>query len=144
MSRLWPLGYSYVGDVTFDSAAYVARYSLKKVVGERDDLDRLVMKDSGEILSAEYVTMSRRPGIGASWYGKFSSDVYPHGNRIVRGFKSRPPRYYDKLFELDNPIAFEDLKFSRQNSLDKSDNTMLRLAVKEEVTTRRLKLYPRE
>lgn len=30
LQRLWPFGYSSVGDVTFESAAYVARYSLKK------------------------------------------------------------------------------------------------------------------
>src|SRR5688572_7925162 len=33
LSRLWPLGFSSVGDVSFESAAYVARYCVQKVTG---------------------------------------------------------------------------------------------------------------
>lgn len=34
LETLWPFGHSSVGTVTFESAAYVARYILKKVSGE--------------------------------------------------------------------------------------------------------------
>ena len=42
LSKLWPHGYSTIGDVTFDSAAYVARYVLKKQLGKnsRSHTDR--------------------------------------------------------------------------------------------------------
>ena len=33
LESLWPYGFSTIGDVTFESAAYVARYVLKKVTG---------------------------------------------------------------------------------------------------------------
>lgn len=155
LTRLWPLGYSYIGDVTFESAAYVARYSLKKVVGTRDDSDRLVVEGTGEVLAPEYVTMSRgsglddpdprfRGGIGRGWYDKFSEDVYPLGNRVVRGRDMRPPRFYDNLFAVDDPGGFETMKYIRQNSVDKLDNTVARLGVKERVTMARLKLFPRD
>lgn len=29
LEKLWPYGYSTIGDVTFESAAYVARYIVK-------------------------------------------------------------------------------------------------------------------
>ena len=144
LERLWPFGHSYIGDVSFESAAYVARYVMKKVVVTRDDQDRLIMKDTGELLSREYVTMSRRPGIGATWYEKFKSDVYPYGDRVVRGRKMRPPKFYDKRYSDDDPVGFEELQFIRQNKLDKLDNTELRLLVKEKVANSRLKLFPRE
>lgn len=144
LARLWPYGHHYIGDVTFESAAYVARYVLKKVKTSRDDEERLIMKDTGEILDPEYITMSRRPGIGRAWYDRYKSDVYPLGNRVVRGRNMRPPVYYDRLFAVDDPYAFEDLQFMRENSFDKQDNTELRLSVKEKVTTARLKLFPRE
>lgn len=143
LEKLWPFGFSLIGDVTFESAAYVARYVLKKVVGDRDDLDRLVLKDSGEVLSPEYVTMSRRPGIGTSWFNKYMSDVYPRGKRVIRGRDMRPPRFYDSLYKAVDPLGFEDLKFSRLTGLDKLDNIPARLAVKEEVTVARIKLLPR-
>lgn len=34
LEELWPNGFSSVGDVTFESAAYVARYITKKITGE--------------------------------------------------------------------------------------------------------------
>lgn len=144
LTRLWPHGYSYIGDVTFDSAAYVARYTLKKVAGDRDPSDRLLMKGTGELLSPEYVTMSRRPGVGTSWYKKFVGDVYPHGYRVVRGRDMRPPRFYDNLYAVDDPVGFEDLKFRREDLFDKLDNTSYRLVVKEKVTMARVKLFPRD
>lgn len=153
LERLWPFGFHWIGDVSFESAAYVARYVMKKVVTDRDDQDRLIMKDTGEVLNKEYVTMSRGSGdrslvfdggIGSGWYKKYKSDVYPYGNRVVRGRDMRPPKFYDKLYEGDDPVGFEDLQFIRQNKLDKLDNTELRLLVKEKVANYRLKLFPRE
>jgi len=148
LERLWPFGFSLLGDVSFESAAYVARYTMKKVVCDRDGLDRLIMKDTGEILAPEYVTMSRGGrgglgGIGASWYRKFKTDVYPLGSRVIRGRDMRPPRFYDNLFAVDDPLGFEELKFLRENLLDKKDNSLARLVVKEEVAMARLKLLPR-
>ena len=144
LERLWPFGHSYIGDVSFESAAYVARYVMKKVVVSRDDQDRLIMKDSGELLSPEYVTMSRRPGVGTAWYEKFKSDVYPYGNRVIRGKNMRPPKFYDKLYAIDDPVAFESLQFDRIKDIDIKDNTVVRLVVKEKVANARLKVFPRE
>lgn len=148
LGRLWPHGYSYIGDVTFKSAAYVARYALKKI-GDWKDLERLVMKDTGEVLNPEYVTMSRGGrgglgGIGRPWYEKFKDDVYPIGNRVVRGHDMRPPRFYDALYAVEDPLGFEDLQFRRENSFDKLDNVEYRLVAKEKVTLARLKAFPRD
>lgn len=143
LEKLWNKGFSLIGDVTFESAAYVARYVLKKVVGDRDDKDRLIMKDSGEVLSPEYVTMSRRPGIGTSWFRKYMSDVYPQDVRVVRGRDMRPPKFYDGLYAQVDPMGFEQVRLDRMNSLDKKDNSALRLVVKEKVAIARLKLLPR-
>lgn len=144
LERLWPYGFHWIGDVSFESAAYVARYVMKKVVCDRDDQDRLIMKDTGEILNKEYVTMSRRPGIGANWYKRYKSDVYPYGNRVIRGRDMRPPRFYDKLYKLDDPVGFENLQDIRKSKVDIKDNNELRLLVKEKVAKYRLSIFPRE
>ncbi|AXH74125.1 MAG: replication initiator protein [Microviridae sp.] len=34
LEELWPFGFSSIGSVTFESAAYVARYIMKKITGE--------------------------------------------------------------------------------------------------------------
>ena len=34
LTKLWPFGFSSIGDVTFESAAYCSRYIMKKVTGD--------------------------------------------------------------------------------------------------------------
>lgn len=93
ISRLWPYGFHTVGAVSFESAAYVARYVLKKVNGKQADLYY-------DGLEPEYVVMSRKPGIAHDWITKFHGDVYPHDFVVVRDqFKCRPPKYYDMIYD---------------------------------------------
>lgn len=151
LEELWPFGFSSIGDVTFESAAYVARYILKKVNGiDKPFHYRSIAScdDDGVLLSKspEYTTMSRRPGIGSLWYDKFSSDVYPSDEVIVRGKQCRPPKFYDSKLELANPGLFEVIKASRVQEAIKfsDDNTPERLSVKEKVKLSKLGLYKRD
>lgn len=107
LSRLWPFGYVVEGDVTFESAAYVARYVMKKVTGELAEAHYGSRKP-------EYTTMSRRPGIGTRWFEKFKADVYPRDRVIVRGSSSRPPRFYDGLLGREDPSTLALLKIRRE------------------------------
>lgn len=130
LDRVWGNGYSSVGDLTFGSAAYVARYHLKKVGSVVSD-DHYVNPKSGELLAPEYVTMSRRPGIGASWYAKFKSDVYPRDSRVIKGVDTKPCKFYDSRYELDDPAGYRALKLRRSRLVNLDDNTEDRLIVKE-------------
>lgn len=138
LELLWPFGYSSVGDLTFESAAYVARYITKKVTGDDagNHYER-VHPISGEIYNVrpEYTTMSLKPGIGYGWFEKYSSDVYPSDFVVVRGKKMLPPKFYDKKYEISNPDEFNAIKRKRLlNSKDHADNnTTDRLKVRETV-----------
>ncbi|WNK14993.1 MAG: replication initiator protein [Microvirus sp.] len=117
LEELWPFGLSEIGAVTFESAAYVARYCLKKKTGKlaADHYTRLD-PSSGEIfeLKPEYTTMSRKPGIGAPWLQKFSTDVYPHDAVVIRGgMKVPPPRYYNKQYEVLYPDKYREIRRKR-------------------------------
>ena len=116
LDRLWPFGFSTIGDVSFESAAYVARYIMKKVTGDRakEHYER-VNPETGEVvmLQPEYTTMSRRPGIGNDWMKFYSGDVFPHGFVVLRGKKMKPPRYYDEIYEVDDPEEYARLKEKR-------------------------------
>lgn len=140
LAKLWPFGHHLIGDVTYASAAYVARYVVKKLNGEEAD-EHYVDRESGYILPSEYVTMSRRPGIGKGWFDKFKSDCFPSDFRVVNGVKMMPPRYYGSLYELDNPEGYARIKSSRKDRAERvaSDNTLARLAVKEEVKKAQIK-----
>lgn len=128
LESLWPFGFCTVGSVSFDSAAYVARYILKKVTGP-------YAESYYEARLPEYVTMSRRPGIGRDWFLKFKNDVYPNDSIILKNIKCRPPKYYDSIYDLLDPDSFAIIKRRRKLKAIElaSDNDCERLAVKEQV-----------
>ena len=148
LELLWPFGHSSIGDVTFESAAYVARYIMKKVTGKNaEEHYTEIDPDSGEITKRkpEFTKMSLKPGIGYEWYKKYTSDVYPHDYVVVRGKKVKPPKYYDKNYKIDNPYEFDELLYFREKSakLNYEDNTPERLLVKEQVTQAKLQKLKR-
>jgi len=145
---LWPFGYSSVGDVTFESAAYVARYIMKKVTGKNaKEHYTEIDPESGEITTRkpEFTKMSLKPGIGYEWYKQYTSDVYPHDYVVIRGKKVKPPKYYDKKYKIDQPYEFDELLYIREKSakLHFEDNTPERLLVKEQVAKAKLQKLKR-
>lgn len=149
LEKLWPYGNSELGDVTFESAAYVARYCVKKVTGVHAAAHYTrVDADTGEFfrISPEYTTMSRRPGIGRPWLEKYAKEVFDNDSVVMRGIEMKPPKAYDKYFEELIPEAFEDKKRARRKKAlkRKLDNTIKRLQVREKVARARVKQLKRE
>lgn len=136
LEKLWPWGFSSVGELTFESAAYIARYCLSKITGDAAEEHYKRFDHLGEYqLNPEYNRMSLKPGIGAGWLDKYTNDVYTSDYVIVNGHKTRPPKYYDKIFESRNPDRFEEIKDERIKLAQSRymDNTDERLLVKEKV-----------
>lgn len=108
LNKIWGYGHCMVGALTFESAAYVARYSTKKLTGYAGQVE---YKRRGII--PPYAVMSRRPGIGAPFYAQFNADIFPADEVISRGHKVKPPRYYlKKLKDLD-PDTYEKVTIDR-------------------------------
>ena len=127
LSELWPFGFHSIGDFSFDTAAYVARYVTKKITG-----DASIEHYKGR--KPEYITMSRRPGIGHDWYQKFKKDCYPKDFVTINdGVKLKPAKYYDRLFDKEYPEAMALIKEKREYELGKriEDFTPERLSQKE-------------
>lgn len=145
LSRLWPYGHSTLGDVTLKSAGYVARYVVKKINGDRADTHYWRLNPLTQQMvrvQPEFSTMSRRPGIAASWLTRFKSDVFPDDFVVADGKRHKPPRYYtDQLTEE------EQHQLKRRRGLHgvtkKSDNTPERLAVRETVKLAQVSLLKR-
>lgn len=138
LEQLWPYGFNTIGDVTFESAAYTARYIMKKQTGRNADKHyERVNTETGEIikLRPEYNTMSRRPGIASQWFDQYEKDVYPKDFITIRGKKLKPPKFYDRLYEHKYPEDYEKMKDKRMELMNKhwKDNTPERLKQKETV-----------
>lgn len=145
LSRKWGLGLAEVGTFSFQSAAYVARYVLKKALGPDKSRYERVDHNTGECWSVrpEYITMSRNPGIGSKWFDRWHTDVYPSDEVVYEGRKFRPPRFYDSKLPEDQ---LEGLKAARRRRAfsRREDCTPERLRVRESVAVARLGQLDRE
>lgn len=143
LESLWPFGFSSVGEVTFESAAYVARYIMKKVTGDPSAKHyKSLIASTGEIVERmpEFTHMSLKPGIGAEYQSTYAADMYPHGMVVVRGKEARTPRYYDKKFEKSDPDGYAEMCLVREkfSAARVADNTEARLLVREVVLKSRV------
>lgn len=140
LEKAWTFGYSSIGTATFQSAGYIARYSLKKVRGKKKSAHYTkIDKDTGEIIKdciPEYTAMSNRHGIGHDWFKANYKDVFPSDFIISQGSgykRLRVPRYYDKKYQEEFPVEFELIKSRRVEKASKhsDDNSYERLLVRE-------------
>ena len=85
------LGFSTIGKVTFESAAYVARYITKKIKSkDQEYLDTIYQ---GKM--REFMTTSRRPGLGNEYVHRYYKDIFNNGYIVFgKGYKAPIPRYY--------------------------------------------------
>lgn len=118
LSSVWQMGHAAVGGVTFESAAYCARYVMKKITGERAE-------EHYDGRRPEFARMSngggrrsdgsRNRGIGEPWFVRFgATDVAPGGKVVVNGHEANAPRYYMKLLQRRNPVEYERLVEERR------------------------------
>lgn len=109
----WGLGHITIGKLDFKTAAYTARYTLKKAQGEDHEYnDRLG-------IAREFVTMSRKPGLGVNYFQTHKEEIYKNDEIILPSSSKdkpnvvKPPRYFDILFSADNPRDMAKIKQQR-------------------------------
>lgn len=140
VSQLWTMGHHALGDVTFESAAYVARYCMKKNQNGKTVTD-------GRL--PEFITMSRKPGLGRGYFDKFKDELLAHDTIIVNGVPAALPRFYDvqianisETAKIGLYTSMELRKLARRRKLGnvRADSTSRRLRTREVVMLAKLKL----
>lgn len=158
LEKVWPYGFSEIGQLDYKSAAYCARYVMKKVPDKfnpehywrRSPIDGQMYE-----VEPEFALMSTKPGLGTEWFKQFSADAFPSDFLIVDGRKVKPPKFYlNKIAEGEalvlkkNRPATNQLDIKRNRKLHaqqhKEDNTPERLKVREMVHAAKIKLLKRE
>ena len=102
INAAWSHGYVMLADFSYHTAAYIARYTMKKLLS--DD-----KKD-------EFLVMSLKPGIGASYFEKNYKAIYSDDviyGKFGNSFKAPIPRYFDKLLERIDIELFTKIKSER-------------------------------
>jgi len=140
LTEIWGKGHCTVGELNYQTAAYTSRYILKKITGERAERHyERVNAYTGEIhqVAPEYITMSLKPGIGKSFYEKYESDFFPSDECPVpgKGVFPKAPKYYETIYEKQNPEQHEKIKAKRREHLLKNvdEYSTRRLTTKQKV-----------
>lgn len=153
MTETWGFGHVTIGRMTWQTAAYVARYTLKKASGDTDALYEKLG------LEPEYTVMSRMPGIGCEYLMKHSQEIYTDDEIILPALSKdkpnvqRPPKYFDRVFQEIDPKTVAKVKSRRAEvaqiiQAEKLKGTDLDeasyLALGEKLTTARCKKLIRD
>ena len=148
LEKLWVMGHSSIGDLTFESCAYVSRYIMKKINGKQEQEGHYIKElsinhETGEIvtskLTPEYITMSRNPAIAKEYFYDFMQEIANNDSILLsrKGtvYETKPPRYFDKQLEKQDPTALELIKTARlrRQRANKADNTPERCEIKAQL-----------
>lgn len=118
LERVWTKGFSTIGELTFESAAYVARYVTKKIKGKN-------VEDYYQGREPEFALMSRRPGIGKYWFDKWHEDVKKIDGMAKDRLTYMPPKYYDNIIKNTDPDKYKKIKERRKKRFKELSSDVL-------------------
>lgn len=132
IEKLWGKGRISLVACNWDTCAYVARYVVKKQKGpgSADYYEQL-----GKL--PEFVRMSRNPGIGRDYYEQHKDIIYDTDEMFLSTSKGlqvvKPAKYYDKLYDLENPEKLFEIKEQRvERAKERARQELLKTDVKAE------------
>ena len=113
IEKLWNRGRVEVEPLSWESACYTARYTVKKLgKAETDFYEKLG-------IHPEFTRMSNRPGIGAQFLEDNMERIYKSDEILIPTTDSvrhsKPPYYYDEKFDLIFPEQMAKVKENRQD-----------------------------
>lgn len=122
LSKIWKKGFVIVGEVTWETCAYVARYVTKKLKGQSGEFYQI------HNIVPPFTLMSRKPGIARKYYEEhpdFFDCSYISIATDDGGRKIYPSRYYKSLLEVDDPERFADLKLNNMVAAEFNNDARL-------------------
>lgn len=147
IQKLWPHGFSTVGELNYSTAAYCARYTIKKIGGDKAAEHYLrVHPVTGKLhqVKPEAVWPSRRPGIGYTWFQKFKSDAFPSDFLTWEGKKHPVPKFYIKLLEEEERERVKRTRRINSKGRPNEADSFRRYSAKEAVLAAKLKQLKRD
>lgn len=136
LEDIWGFGHVTIGALTYESAAYTARYATKKITGDG-------ASEHYDGRTPEYSTVSRRPGLGTAYFERYCKEMYQAGFIVHNGRKFPLPRFYREKFTEEEQSNLKE-RINREMELDAENYTLERLRVREKVAEQRLNKLTRD
>ena len=114
LTEIWGRGHVLVSELTWQNAAYTARYVLKKA---KDQFEKEFYKQMD--ITMPFTTKSNRPGLAVNYFKEHFDEIYQSDNIVLPSVGKlqnvvKPPRYCDILYKEVNPDHLEKVKLHRQ------------------------------
>jgi len=132
LDSIWTHGYCTIGDVSFSSASYVAKYAMKN-----DSHHKEIWNEIG--VEPQFCRMSRRPALALKWFEEWHQDVYPSDELFINNQKMSSIRYFDNLYASGNELLIHGIKMNRQNKVKEQITSKKQLQIKKTVKIAQLK-----
>lgn len=144
LQKIWGNGFVLIGMISFESASYVARYTMKKqgiaktkreyydVCEPDDETGALVMKTKYRTLRGkiepEFVTMSI--GIGKDYFIKNKEKIKENNGILINAKGTvklkKVPRYYRKVWEKLDWEEYENWKYHYKEHIENKINNIIK------------------
>lgn len=127
LEKIWGKGWVQINEVNEETCAYVARYILKKQKGKGS---KEYYKMLGKV--PEYTNGSRKPGLAKYFYDEHKDSIYEYDKMVIgtnNGAQQiKPSKYYDRLFDIDEPDKMEQIKQRRKELAEQRQATLNKLS----------------
>lgn len=125
LSGTWQNGFAVVAPLSWRTAAYTARYVVKKLRGEAG-----TECYDGFGVKPEFVRMSLKPGISMPWLLDHFDDVYASDSIVLPPIDGhsqvcKPPRILDQVLKERNPDLYQSIKDARSDIAIRRRDAML-------------------
>lgn len=97
LEKVWDAGFVTVSDLTSEAAGYAARYTLKKITGDKRDEYYGGREPEFQVHSI---------GLGKGWIEQYWRDVFRHDHVIFQGKECAVPTYYSKWLAKHHPEEY--------------------------------------
>ncbi|UPW41775.1 replication initiator protein [Peromfec virus RodF7_13] len=123
--KIWKKGYVVVGRLNWETAAYTARYIMKKQKGKDAEWFYKSMAKY-----PEFTRMSLKPGIGQRYYEKNKEEIYKNDEIYIPkkngGMKIKPPKAYDKKYKEEEPEKYDKIRQKRIEQKARAEKVKLK------------------
>lgn len=120
LSDIWKKGFVVIGDVTLQSAQYVARYVTKKRKGPLSATEYLLRNQV-----PEFSRVSRQPGIARKYYDVHKHEFYNYDEINEIGIsKAKPCSYFDRLYDIEEPEIMAGIKAERKRKAEEAEKAI--------------------
>lgn len=141
LSKIWGKGFAPIGEITYKSASYVCRYTMKKAglsnrhreyydVFEYDTEKEMPIPKTKyryveDQIKSEFITMSTCPGIGKAYFIENFEKIKKNNGIMIKVDNSvkikRIPRYYKKIWEKLDWEDYERYKYAQLKIIEENN-----------------------